>query len=83
MAIKVIIQRREVKLGKKSGIKFEMRPNIHKEKGTDIGDVGPFYVAEREVSLAEGEAPYIFPSNTLRTSTVSICLYVVRFLICN
>ena len=39
--------------------------------------------AEREVSLAEGEAPYIFPSNTLRTSTVSICLYVVRFLICN
>ena len=48
MAIKVIIQRREVKLGKKSGIKFVMRPNIHKEKGTDIGDVGPFYVAERE-----------------------------------
>ena len=39
--------------------------------------------AEREVSLAEGEAPYIIPSNTLRTSTVSICLYVVRFLICN
>ena len=36
MAIKVIIQRREVKLGKKSGIKFVMRPNIHKEKGTDI-----------------------------------------------
>ena len=33
--------------------------------------------------FAEGEAPYIFPSNTLRTSTVSICLYVVRFLICN
>ena len=42
-----------------------------------------FYVAEREVSLAEGEAPYIIPSNTLRTSTVSICPYVVRFLICN
>ena len=42
-----------------------------------------FLVAEREVSLAEGEAPYIFPSNTLRTSTVSICPYVVRFLICN
>ena len=40
-------------------------------------------LAEREVSLAEGEAPYIFPSNTLRTSTVSICPYVVRFLICN
>ena len=40
-------------------------------------------LAEREVSLAEGEAPYIYPSNTLRTSTVSICLYVVRFLICN
>ena len=39
--------------------------------------------AEREVSLAEGEAPLYFPSNTLRTSTVSICLYVVRFLICN
>ena len=39
--------------------------------------------AEREVSLAEGEAPYIFPSNTLRTSTVSICPYVVRFLTCN
>ena len=50
MAIKVIIQRREVKLGKKSGIKFVMRPNIHKEKGTDIGDVDPFYVAERGIS---------------------------------
>ena len=41
------------------------------------------FLAEREVSLAEGEAPYIFPSNTLRTSTVSIYPYVVRFLICN
>ena len=39
--------------------------------------------AEREVSLAEGEAPYTFPSNTLRTSTVTSCLYVVRFLTCN
>ena len=42
MAIKVIIQRREVKLGKKSGIKFVMRPNIHKEKGTDIVMSVPF-----------------------------------------
>ena len=39
--------------------------------------------AEREVSLSEGEAPYICPSNTLRTSTITSCLYVVRFLICN
>ena len=39
--------------------------------------------AEREVSLAEGEAPYIFPSNTLRTSTLLLHLYVVRFLTCN
>jgi len=39
--------------------------------------------AEREVSLAEGEAPYIFPSNTLRTSTLLFHLYVVRFLTCN
>ena len=41
------------------------------------------FFAEREVSLAEGEAPCIFPSNALRTSTVSTCPYVVRFLICN
>ena len=40
-------------------------------------------LAEREVSLAEGEAPYIFPSNTLRTSTLLLHLYVVRFLTCN
>ena len=39
--------------------------------------------AEREVSLAEGEAPYICPSNTLRTSTLLLHLYVVRFLTCN
>ena len=52
---------------------------IHKKSNP----CGLLFLAEREVSLAEGEAPYIFPSNTLRTSTVSICLYVVRFLICN
>ena len=40
-------------------------------------------LAEREVSLAEGEAPYICPSNTLRTSTLLLHLYVVRFLTCN
>ena len=39
--------------------------------------------AERGVSLAEGEAPYICPSNTLRTSTLLLHLYVVRFLTCN
>ena len=48
----------------------------------------------REGSLAEGEAPYICPSNTLsarpngtlasaRTSTILLHLYVVRFLTCN
>jgi hypothetical protein len=47
MAIKVIIQRREVKLGKKSGIKFVMRPNIHKEKGTDIVMSVPLGCGER------------------------------------
>ena len=39
--------------------------------------------AERGVSFAEGEAPYICPSNTLRTSTLLLHLYVVRFLTCN
>ena len=41
------------------------------------------FLAEREGSLAEGEAPYIYPSNTLRTSTLLLYLYVVRFLTCN
>jgi hypothetical protein len=54
MAIKVIIQRREVKLGKKSGIKFVMRPNIHKEKGTDIVMSVPFRLRrERYLSRKE------------------------------
>ena len=52
---------------------------IHKKSNP----CGLLFLAEREVSLAEGEVPCIFPSNTLRTSTVSICPYVVRFLICN
>ena len=51
--------------------------HIHPKEGVSSNQL------KREVSLAEGEAPYIIPSNTLRTSTVSICLYVVRFLICN
>ena len=78
MAIKVIIQRREVKLGKKSGIKFVMRPNIHKEKGTDIGDVGPFYVAEREGF--EPPVPLgtvVFKTTVIDHSTISP---VLRFL---
>ena len=34
MAIKVIAQRREVKLGKNPGMKFVMRPDLQKHMGT-------------------------------------------------